>query len=73
MQRCMPGGSSNSSIHTLVVVWQLRTDRLVMKFKEKNKSVFSLVNSAVNMTLPAFAAERRAAATTVANLTHVGF
>jgi len=25
-------------------------------------SVFSLVNSAVNMTLPAFAAERRAAA-----------
>jgi len=26
------------------------------------KSVFSLVNSAVNMTLPAFAAERRAAA-----------
>jgi len=26
-----------------------------------NKSVFSLVNSAVNVTLPAFAAERRAA------------
>jgi len=29
---------------------------------ESNLSVFSLVNSAVNMTLPAFAAERRAAA-----------
>jgi len=28
----------------------------------KNKFVFSLVNSAVNMALPAFAAERRAAA-----------
>jgi len=27
-----------------------------------NKSVFSLVNTAVNMTLPAFAEERRAAA-----------
>ena len=29
---------------------------------ETNESVFRLVNSAVNMTLPAFAAERRAAA-----------
>jgi len=31
-------------------------------------SVFSLVNSAVNMTLPAFAAERRAAARAAALL-----
>jgi len=33
-----------------------------------NKSVFSLVTSAVNMTLPAFAAERRAAARAAAPL-----
>ena len=36
-----------------------QTDR---RMDHSNKSVFSLVNSAVNMTLPAFAAERRAAA-----------
>jgi len=35
--------------------------QLLLLFLNKYKSVFSLVNSAVNMTLPAFAAERRAA------------
>jgi len=34
----------------------------VQVLESVNKSVFGLVSSAVNMTLPAFAAERRAAA-----------
>jgi len=32
------------------------------QFKISNKSIFSLVNSAIYITLPAFAAERRAVA-----------
>jgi len=39
-----------------------RTHELHAGDAGSNKSVFSLVNSAVNTSLPAFAAERRAAA-----------
>ena len=48
-------------VYNKVVVWR-NWDTSINSEQKLNKSVFSLVNSAVNMALPAYAAERCAAA-----------
>ena len=55
------GGGGNVSLSTTSAAIA-RTHELHAGDAGSNKSVFSLVNSAVNTSLPAFAAERRAAA-----------